>query len=287
MLIASLESNIIEHKRIDVYRLEVATFSDVVSHTGNLWETLLFLPCLTMLLVALSLSLVFAAIGFIVTKDNASYLLSGYNTMAEQERQAVNITAYLRFFKRFHLVLAMSLLVGVCLLRLLNTNWASQFMTLFPLAAYSYFVVKTTSFYKVVAKSAWSTNLFVGVLIVASISVLKLNLTAYESNRLLLNQRQLEIAGDYGFSLNRQAIYRQRVVNELPPIAYRANGFSGGDYAKGRFRVKGGKAVFLFVNKTKRPYLLLETAKGDVYYNHDTLNMQTISQEIGRWLVAK
>jgi len=240
-----------------------------------------------MLPVTLLLSVIFGAIGFIVTKDNAPYLLSGYNTMSEQERQAVDITAYLRFFKWFHLVLAVSLLVGVCLLHLINGNWASQFMTLFPLVAYSYFVVKTATFYKAVAKSAWSTNLFVGVLVVASTCVLKLNTTAYESNRLLLHPRQLEIVGDYGFSLNRQAIYRQRVVNELPPIAYRANGFSGGDYAKGRFKVKGGPSVFLFVNKTKRPYLLLETAKGDVYYNHDTLNTQTVSDEVGRWLVAK
>ncbi len=240
-----------------------------------------------MLPVALLLSVIFGAIGFIVTKDNASYLLSGYNTLSEQERQAVDITAYLRFFRRFHFVLAVSLLAGACLLHLLNTNWASQFVTLFPLVAYSYFSVKTASFYRAVAKSAWPTNLFVWVLVVASISVLKLSTTAYESNRLVLHQHQLEIAGDYGFSLNRQAVYRQRVVNELPPIAYRANGFSGGDYAKGRFKVKGGKSVFLFVNKTKRPYLLLETTKGDVYYNHDTLNMQTVSDEVGRWLVAK
>lgn len=240
-----------------------------------------------MLPVALLLSVIFGAIGFIVTKDNASYLLSGYNTMSEQERQAVDITAYLRFFKRFHLVLAVSLLVGVCLLHLINVNRASQFMTLFPLAAYSYFAVKTASFYRAVVKSAWPTNLFVGVLVVAAISVLKLSTTAYESNRLLLHQGQLEIAGDYGFSLNRQAIYRQRVVSELPPIAYRANGFSGGDYAKGRFKLKSGQSVFLFVNKTKRPYLLLETAKGNVYYNHDTLNMQRVSDEVGQWLVAK
>ncbi len=207
--------------------------------------------------------------------------------MSEQERQAVDITAYLRFFRRFHLVLAVSLLVGVCLLYLINVNWASQFMTAFPLAAYGYFVVKGVSYYRRTNRSGWGTYLVGGILIAAFVGVLTLNMTAYGSNRLVLHQRQLEIAGDYGFSLDRRDIYRQRVVDELPPIAYRANGFSGGDYAKGRFKLKGGQSVFLFVNKTKRPYLLLETAKGDVYYNHDTLNTETVSQEVEQWLIVK
>ena len=43
-----------------------------------------------------------------LNKENAKYLLSGYNTMSKKERENFDIANYLILFKKFFLVLAAS-----------------------------------------------------------------------------------------------------------------------------------------------------------------------------------
>jgi len=44
--------------------------------------------------------LLYLAIGFFINKNNARYLLAGYNTMDEEKRQKFPIDNYLVFFKK-------------------------------------------------------------------------------------------------------------------------------------------------------------------------------------------
>ncbi|UHG93943.1 DUF3784 domain-containing protein [Spirosoma oryzicola] len=240
-----------------------------------------------MLIVACVLSIIFGSLGFIVTKSNAQYILAGYNTMSEQDRQAVSIDAYLKFFKRFHLTLALSLLGGVWLLSLKNNNWASLFMTVYPLVAYLYFLIRGTSFYQGPTQQKVGSYLTVGLLVLVIVVLIISSLKDLKSSELILNRQTLEIAGSYGFVLNRHDVYKQKLVNQLPPIAYKANGFAAGDYAKGRFKTKDGRAVWLFVNKQASPFLLITSAKGDIYYNHDKTSVRVLSQQLARWLEAQ
>ena len=46
-------------------------------------------------------SILFYAIGYFINKENAKYLLSGYNTMSTEERKKFDIENYLVFFKAF------------------------------------------------------------------------------------------------------------------------------------------------------------------------------------------
>lgn len=241
-----------------------------------------------MLIIAFILSLIFGGIGFIITKSNTPHLLSGYNTMSAQEQQSVDIDSYLRFFKRFHLILGLSLFGGVCLLSLINNNWASVFMTVYPLVAYFYFLIKGTSFYqRLSGNSKVMTYLVGGILATTIAGLLVFSFTDYKSSELTLHGQKLEINGSFGISLSRQEVYQQELVDQLPPISYKTNGFAAGDYAKGSFKTKDGRAVRLFVNKRLSPHLLIKSARGDIYYNHDDRNMQVMSQNIAQWLKAK
>ena len=52
-------------------------------------------------LTAVIISLAYLALGFGINKENAKYLLAGYNTMGEERRKKFNIDKYLAFFKLF------------------------------------------------------------------------------------------------------------------------------------------------------------------------------------------
>ena len=46
-------------------------------------------------------SAVYYAIGYYINEENSKYLLSGYNTMSEDERKKFDIEGYLKIFKPF------------------------------------------------------------------------------------------------------------------------------------------------------------------------------------------
>ena len=46
-------------------------------------------------------SVLFYAIGYFINKENSKYLLSGYNTMSNEEREKFDIEGYLKIFKPF------------------------------------------------------------------------------------------------------------------------------------------------------------------------------------------
>lgn len=76
-----------------------------------------------MITVFVGISLLFIAIGFIVTENNAKYVLSGYNTMNEEDRKKVDIKKYIPYFRNFHIFLGISYLVlGLTLTFFINEN---------------------------------------------------------------------------------------------------------------------------------------------------------------------
>ena len=235
-----------------------------------------------MIYIALLLSAIFFSVGFIVTKNNARYILSGYNTMPEAKRAAVDLDGYLKFFKRFHIILGISLFVGTILISLINNNWASMFMTLYPLIAYMYMIIAGNKYNS--DKGQKTTSYVIGgaALLVAAFVVIS-QFSDYGTSELLLKDNALEIKGSFGVTLTKQEILGQKLVNELPEISYKSNGFAAGDYAKGSFKLKNGKEVKLYVNKKVSPFILLNTAKGDIYYNTDEEDNAELYKKIQNW----
>jgi len=97
-----------------------------------------------MIYVIIGVSLIFGSLAFILTKDNAQYLLAGYNTMSKEQREQVDIETYLKMFKQAHITLAISnLILGVVALLWFGDRSAALFISIYPLLFYGYFLIKT------------------------------------------------------------------------------------------------------------------------------------------------
>jgi hypothetical protein len=235
-----------------------------------------------MIYIALLLSAIFFSVGFIVTRNNAKYILSGYNTMSEAKRALFDIEGYLKFFKRFHIILGISLFLGTVLISLINNNWASMFMTLYPLVAYMYMIIAGNKYNA--DKGQKLTSYVVGgaALLVAAFVVIS-QFSDYETSELVLKDNVLEIKGSFGVRLSKEEILDQKLINELPEISYKSNGFAAGDYAKGSFKLKNRGEAKLYVNKKVSPIVLLNTSKGDIYYNSDKESADGLYKKIQQW----
>ena len=56
---------------------------------------------MSIILPVIFVSILYYAIGHFINKENAKYLLSGYNTVNKEERKKFDIENYLVFFKAF------------------------------------------------------------------------------------------------------------------------------------------------------------------------------------------
>ena len=188
-----------------------------------------------MIYLLLGMAVFFVLIGFSVNTSNAKYLLSGYNTMSEEEREKFDIHSYIPVFRRFHVFLGISFLIfGYALLYFFGENAAGLFLAIYPLLAYLYFIWKSKQYQPAGnSKSAtWGFAILAGCLML----VVFLFISAYSEDSIILDQEHLVIEGVYGEQLHPNDIQSVQLVAELPGIKRRSNGFSMGSIKKGYFK---------------------------------------------------
>jgi hypothetical protein len=102
-----------------------------------------------MFFIIIGLSLLFFALGYMLTEQNAKYLLAGYNLRTEVEREKVDIKSYLGFFKRFHLFLGLSFLVIGLYLHFFSSEKAvGAFVVGYPIVAYAVLILRGNRYYR-------------------------------------------------------------------------------------------------------------------------------------------
>jgi len=218
-----------------------------------------------MLYVFLGMSLLFIAIAFILNKDNAKHLLSGYNTMSEENKKQFDLNNYLKFFRKFHLFLGASLLIiGLPLNYLVSESAGGLFIGIYPIAAYIYFTAVSSRYSKGM-NIKWN-KIGIVILVVTLLFVIGLLGYGFKESKLVFNTESIEITGFYGETLNTTKIKSIRTVEKLPAIRYKSNGFALGIIRKGYFKTTTGETVKLMLNSDNTPYLLITKADGKKIY---------------------
>jgi len=101
-----------------------------------------------MIYILIGIGLLFISIAFIVTENNAEFLLSGYNTMSKEERKKVDLKTYISYFKKFHIFLGLSIVILGFVVNLINNDAAKLFLAIYPILAYLYFSFKSPKWMK-------------------------------------------------------------------------------------------------------------------------------------------
>ena len=103
---------------------------------------------MTIYIPVIFVSVLYYAIGIIINKENAKYLLSGYNTMSDEERKKFDIENYLVFFKAFFKKQSVySLLVFPVLHLMFDDEKAILIWSLYITIAIVYLYIKSKKFY--------------------------------------------------------------------------------------------------------------------------------------------
>ena len=91
--------------------------------------------------------IIFIVFALGLNKENAKYLLSGYNTMSKKERENFDIVNYLILFRKFFLILAgSSTIVFTLLINLLNAKIAVISYSSYLIIMLIWFIFKGNKF---------------------------------------------------------------------------------------------------------------------------------------------
>ena len=218
-----------------------------------------------MIYLLIGLSLLFVSIGFIVTENNAKYILSGYNTMSDEERENVDIKAYIPYFKKFHIFLGISMFViGSLLTYLVSETAGGIFLIIYPFLAYIYLIWKSTKY----TKGPNTKRNKIGIYILSGILILIIADLSYDlqDNTLVCSAEKIEFQGSYGEVVKQSDIKTIELVNQIPEITRKINGSSLGTITKGYFKTVDGERVKLILNSDKEPYILVTKKDGKKIY---------------------
>lgn len=233
-----------------------------------------------MIYILIGMSLFFIAIGFIVTENNAKYLLSGYNTMKEEDRQKFDIKNYILYFRKFHLFLGISFLVlGLLITYFINEEVGGIFLGVYPILAYCYFAWSSRKFYANV--NSKGNKLGIYILIAALIFVMGMMYAGIKEDKLIVHPQAIEFTGSYPETLNQSEIKSIALVKELPHIVRKTNGFAVGKIRKGFFKTDQDEVVKLIINEDKGSYILFTKTNGKkVYFSSKEESNDSILNEI-------
>lgn len=226
------------------------------------------------------LSLFYILIGRILTINNAPYLLSGYNMLPPDEQKKVDLTAYVPFWRKFHLWLGLGhFFVGSMLFHLWSEDAAGLFLGICPLLAYLWFMGRSRRFMAGVQDKQMRIARY--VLIACAIFVAALMFVGHGSIPFKIQADALRIGGIYGETLPRSSLRSVQLVDTLPHIKWKTNGFATGSAKKGYFRTRDGHTVKLMLNRSEAPYLLLTRIDGQqIYYACESHNNRLLWAKI-------
>lgn len=225
----------------------------------------------------IGISLLFIAIGFIVNEQNAKYLLSGYNTMSEEERKKVDIKAYIQYFKKFHLFLGISFFtIGTLMAYFIDENTTEIFIGIYPILAYTFFIVTSFKYF-----NSRKNKIGGFVLLGVFIFIIVLFGSNLKEDKIIINSDSIEFEGSYGEVVPKNQIKSIELVSDKPKITLRTNGFALGTIKKGYFKTDKGEKVKLILNGDNKPYILLTKSDGKkIYYSAKEKSNEKLLQKI-------
>lgn len=94
-----------------------------------------------------------------------------------------------------------------------------------------------------------------------------------ELNKIKVTDTSIIIEGNFGTSIKKQDIKEVVLVDTIPEIALRANGYSDGSAVrKGDFKLENGDKIKLYTQSKDGPFIKISTVNVDIYINYKDRN---------------
>ena len=216
-----------------------------------------------MIYIIILLSLLFLSMGIFINKKNANDWVNIYNNNPEKKQQYIYLT--LPFFKKFHRFLGTSLFVLFFTLRYaFGEEVAGLIFVAYILLSYLYFAYKINNLVKETKTVEAKIVIIITTIALAFLSVTLVNV--FKENQITITSNKVVISGMYGEEFSVSEIDTVMIVDSIPKIKLRSDGFSIGSINKGYYLTQNEETVKLILNSNNKPYMLIIKNNGNKIY---------------------
>lgn len=209
----------------------------------------------------------FAFFAYLILNRRAYLFISGFATRPEKEQEQLIENGYPQGVGRLFLIIAAGLLL---LMPLGMTGFRYTFelqLAYMLLMLFGGLILLSRREVPHKRKRALRTSVIMAAVVIGGISALLF--TGARQPDVTFGDSAMEISGMYGETIPYSDIRSMKLLDDLPEVRYKENGFGFADYAKGRFSVEGHGSSLLFVDTKQSPVLLIETAGRPVFITGD------------------
>jgi hypothetical protein len=209
--------------------------------------------------------ILFFLLGWSIRYQEAYWLISGFATRPEDEQQQLVQNG----FPQKTGGLLMGVAIGMALLlplHFLDFTYVIEvqfgFMIFGLLGGLIYL-----SKYEVPKKRKRSYIISTAIFLAISIFLIVLSFIGYKDFDLITKESSFEITGVYGDKWKIEDIKELKLMEEMPEVKWKENGFGVATMAKGHFHVDGYGSSLLFIHKDSPPYLYIRVKDKNIFVN--------------------
>ncbi len=209
--------------------------------------------------------LLFFILGWVIRSKQAYWLISGFANRPKEEQQQLIENGYPQ---KSGLLLQVTAVGMLLLLPLIFTSFKYAievqygFMLVFLLGGAIYL-----SKYELPKKRKRSYIISTSLFVVTNALVIGLMFLGYQDYQLISQNDRIEITGVYGDKWKTGDIQQVELMEQMPKVTMRQNGFGLPTMAKGKFKVSGYGSCLLFIRKDSSPYLYIKLKDQKIFIN--------------------
>ncbi|WP_404461463.1 DUF3784 domain-containing protein [Sutcliffiella horikoshii] len=220
---------------------------------------------LILFFIQLTIVLIFLLIGWAIVKKEAYGLISSFRSRPKEEQEELIQNGYPQKTGKLLIGTAIVLLI---MLPLLFTSFPYAMevqigvMVVLLLGGFIYL-----SKYEVQKKRKKSYIISTSIAVVTFSFLFVVSYLGFQEAELTLKENSFEISGVYGDEWRFEDITQVDLVEEMPEVLLRTNGYGMQSISKGHFKVKDYGSSLLFIYKGHSPYLLIKTNDDTIFIN--------------------
>lgn len=222
---------------------------------------------------------IFIFLGFLIVRF--PMLIAGYNTMPKKEREKIDIKPIAQIMRKYLVFMGAGIMTVSPILRWVGLEHAiSTFFIIIIGGGTVLMLIHINYIYKrnPLKYNRLSLWFLIAVLAVAGVFIVY----SMRAPSIQVEDSLLTVSGNYGVTVPLSSIERAELIEELPVVELRTNGFSLHGVRKGYFRLEGIPKALFFLQSTKAPYLVIY--RGDdvpIFINRSaTVETRTLYDQI-------
>jgi hypothetical protein len=200
-------------------------------------------------------------IGFLV-KSTPSFI-AGYNTMSDDKKKNVDIVGLSTYMRNSLIIIGLSIIAGYYLFKWIGFAVIADSMILIvTLIGVLIMVINAQRFDKNKDKTKRAKLTYI-ILGLVAVFVIGLFTYGYSPSKADISNNMIKLSGMYGLEMNVSELDNVELVDMIPDIKTRTNGFSSGEVKKGFFNLDKFGKTRLLISSKKSPYLILTKNNAD------------------------